>query len=75
MLQLRDEECLPPGIHPCPVRYCRCASLPATLRFDAFFKGYELGYLKVAAIDRRSLVSSMARFIAFGSGTVEGATP
>lgn len=35
MLQLWDEECIPPWLHTCPIGYRRRPSLPTALRFDA----------------------------------------
>lgn len=65
MLQLRNEKCLFVGIHPCSIRHGSRPSLPAALRINAFLERHELGYLKMATIDRRQIVPAVARFVAF----------
>src|SRR5690606_8851166 len=67
MLQLRNEECFPSRFYSRKIRYCRLSTLSSTMCSNALQQGYELGYFKVAASHRGSLVSPLVGLRTIGA--------
>lgn len=75
MLQLWNEERVSFGVHSGQIGYSSRSSLSTTMCGDAFIKGYELGYLKMATINRRPIILIMACCHTKRSRTITSATP
>lgn len=74
VLSMWDQERLPPRLHPRQVGLRRRPLVSFTLRLHALLQGHELGHRALAAVDRGSLLSTVASTTTHRSGTAASST-